>query len=73
MIITRTFDTFESLPDILTAKHILEYLGLSKASVYDLCRLKLGGIPCYRFGRSVRVEKTDFKNWLDSKKKGTKK
>lgn len=61
----------ESLPDILEAKHIALYLGISRRRVYELCHLspKHGGIPNFSIGASIRMDKEDFKQWLEEKKK----
>jgi hypothetical protein len=59
------------LPEILTAKIIAEYLAISKRRVYELFQLKpeVGGIKCFEIGKSKRVDKQDFLNWLDVRKK----
>ena len=61
----------DDLPEILTAKHIATYLGLSLRRVYELFQLKqeAGGIPNFEIGISKRVEKKDFKEWIEAKKK----
>jgi len=63
--------TFEELPDILTARHIAEYLSLSKQRVYELLRIsdEIGGIPSFNICRSVRVEKNKFILWLEKQQK----
>lgn len=59
------------LPEMLTAKHIAEYLGISRRRVYELFQLKpkFGGIPNLDIGFSKRVVKEDFINWLEKKKR----
>jgi excisionase family DNA binding protein len=68
---TKEYITFESLPDILEAKHIAQYLRISRRRVYELCHLspKHGGIPNFSIGASIRVEKEDFNQWVEQKKK----
>ncbi|TEB05861.1 Helix-turn-helix domain protein [Pelotomaculum schinkii] len=63
--------TAESLPDILTAQHISDYLGISRRRVYELFQLKpdFGGIPNFEIGFSKRVDKQDFLQWIEAKKK----
>lgn len=60
--------TFEEFPDILTAKHISNHLHLSKVRVYELFRLSgpAGGIKSFDIGRSKRVVKQDYLDWLAS-------
>jgi hypothetical protein len=62
--------TLESLPEILTAQDIASYLKISRSSVYELLKLKPehGGIVNIAIGISKRVEKNDFKKWLEAKK-----
>lgn len=59
--------TFGEFPDILTAKHISEHLHLSKVRVYELLRLApcAGGIKSFGIGRSKRVAKQDYLDWLE--------
>ncbi|WP_058302421.1 helix-turn-helix domain-containing protein [Gorillibacterium timonense] len=61
----------ESLPDILTAKHIADYLSISRRRVYELFQLSpdAGGIPCFEIGLSKRVERVDFFRWIEQQKK----
>ncbi|MDR1701654.1 MAG: helix-turn-helix domain-containing protein [Sporomusaceae bacterium] len=63
----------ENLPDILTAQHIADYLGISRRRVYELFQIKpeFGGIKNFDLGAakrcSKRAQKTDFLNWLNAK------
>jgi len=65
--ITRVTD---ELPDILTAQHISDYLGISRRRVYELFQWKpeVGGIPNFDIGFSKRVDKQDFLNWIEARK-----
>jgi hypothetical protein len=67
---TNKIMTIEELPDILTAKIIAGMLDLSKRRIYELMDIstEAGGIPKLQIGRSKRVMKTDFIEWLESKK-----
>ncbi|KHE71933.1 helix-turn-helix domain-containing protein [Halobacillus sp. BBL2006] len=58
------------LPEILTAKDIALYLGISRRRVYELLRMKeeAGGIRCIQIGLTKRVEKKDFFHWIDQMK-----
>lgn len=62
--------TEERLPDILTAQHISDYLGICRRRVYELFQLspEEGGIPSFDIGLSRRVEKQDFLGWIRSQK-----
>lgn len=66
----KQYTTWDSLPDFLTAKHIAEYLAISRRRVYELFQIHpdFGGIPNFDIGASKRVEKSDFKNWITMKK-----
>ncbi len=63
--------SIETLPDILTAQQISEYLGISRRRVYELFQTKpdYGGIPNFAIGPSKRVEKSDLLAWIDRRKK----
>lgn len=61
---------FNQMPEVLTAKHIAEYLNISRRRVYELFQLKpsQGGIPNFDIGISKRVIKEDFEEWINNKK-----
>jgi chromosome segregation ATPase len=61
----------ENLPEILTAQHIATYLTISRRRVYELFQIKpeFGGIPNFEIGASKRVDKEDFKDWIEARKK----
>jgi excisionase family DNA binding protein len=65
------FKEVDAFPDILTVKHIAEYLSLSRKTVYELLKIspQVGGIPSFNIGGSKRVEKKDFIEWMESRKK----
>ncbi|MEW4309461.1 helix-turn-helix domain-containing protein [Rossellomorea marisflavi] len=67
---TKKHTTWESLPDTLTAQHISEFLGISRRRVYELFQMneKDGGIPNFKIGATIRVDKADFKHWITLKK-----
>lgn len=58
------------LPDTLTAQHICKILGISKRRVYELFEVHIehGGIPTFRIGASIKVDKTEFKQWHEGRK-----
>jgi excisionase family DNA binding protein len=67
---TAQYTTWESLPDMLEAIHIAQLLGISRRRVYELFQLSVehGGIPKFKIGATIRVEKLDFKQWIDQRK-----
>lgn len=58
------------LPEILTAQHISDYLGISRGKVYALFQINpaSGGIPNFDIGTSKRVDKRDFLGWIEIRK-----
>ena len=58
------------LPEIITAQHISDYLGISRGKVYELFQINpaSGGIPNFAIGMSKRVEKKDFLAWIEARK-----
>ncbi|BCB02128.1 helix-turn-helix domain-containing protein [Bacillus sp. KH172YL63] len=66
---------WELLPDTLTAQHICKILGISKRRVYELFEVHIehGGIPTFRIGASIKVDKTEFKQWHEGRKESNSK
>ncbi|SMQ60899.1 DNA binding domain-containing protein, excisionase family [Bacillus sp. OV166] len=60
----------QKLPDILTAQHIADYLGISRRRVYELLQMReeVGGIRNFQIGLSKRVDKKDFFQWIEDQK-----
>ncbi|MHA6253206.1 helix-turn-helix domain-containing protein [Oceanobacillus sp. CAU 1775] len=67
---SKNHQSWESLPDTLTALEISQFLKISRRRVYELFQLHVnaGGIPYYEIGASKRVDKRDFENWIERKK-----
>ncbi len=63
--------TAETLPEVLTAQHISDYVGICRRRVYELFQLSpaAGGIPNFEIGLSRRVVKHDFLDWIESRKR----
>lgn len=61
---------FDTLPDMLTAQNVADYISISRRRVYELFQLPVerGGIPCIEIGTTKRVDKRDLIKWLESKK-----
>jgi hypothetical protein len=55
-----------SLPPVLTAQDIQNYLNISKSKAYDLFKEK--GFPTIVIRGNKRVDKNDFLSWLDKQK-----
>lgn len=62
--------SMDELPEILTAQHISDYLGISRGKIYELFQINpaSGGIPSFAIGTSKRVEKKDFIKWISDQK-----
>ncbi|SHH86246.1 helix-turn-helix domain-containing protein [Desulfosporosinus lacus] len=60
----------DEFPEIITAKHIASYLGISLRRVYELFQTypSAGGIPNFQIGASIRVDSKDFFEWIDARK-----
>lgn len=60
----------EGMPEVITVKHIAEYLSISRRRTYELLQLNAeqGGIPFFEVGKSKRVMKVDFIKWIEEQK-----
>ena len=56
--------SIDDLPDILQARHIKQYLGISQAFTYVLMNIK--GFPTARIGTRMIVPKQAFIEWLEN-------
>ena len=54
----------QTLPAVLTMKHIQDVLGISKPKTYELAHT--GEFPVGKFGRAVRITRDAFIPWLDA-------
>jgi hypothetical protein len=63
--------TLDELPDSLTAVDIAAHLRVSTRRVYEHFKLSPdhGGIPNFRFGKTILVDKPDFVKWKESRKR----
>lgn len=52
-----------SLPELMTIEEVMDYLGLSRTSVYDL--LRNGELKGVKIGREWRVKKTDMVDYIN--------
>ncbi|MCL6574290.1 MAG: helix-turn-helix domain-containing protein [Bacillus sp. (in: Bacteria)] len=64
------YKTWDSLPEILVAQDISDFLFLSRRRVYELFNIPIseGGIPNFEVGNSKRADKSDFKKWIQERK-----
>lgn len=53
----------DNYPNLLTAKHVAEIIGVSKRVAYEIMELK--EFPLIRLGRLKRVRKDKFYEWLN--------
>jgi excisionase family DNA binding protein len=53
----------ESLPLVLTLRHVQDVLGISRPKVYELAHTR--GFPVVRFGRTIRIQREAFLRWLE--------
>jgi len=53
---------------LLKPSHAAEALSISARKLWAMTNS--GEIPCVRFGRSVRYDPTDLREWIDSQKGG---
>jgi hypothetical protein len=53
----------EDYPMVLTAKHVSQILGCSLRIAYEV--MDYEGFPLLRVGRSKKVSREAFFNWLD--------
>lgn len=62
--------SFKELSEILTAKDVSMYLGISRRRVYDLLKIhpNAGGIKNFDIGFSKRIQKDDFAEWIELQK-----
>ena len=58
MSATPAVPRFEELPDLVTPEQAGAFLQISRNSTYEL--LRSGEIPSIRFGRLLRIRKTDL-------------
>lgn len=54
-------------PEIMTAKEIAEYMGISYAKALHI--LKYGDLPCIKIGHIFKVSRNIFQAWLNEPNK----
>jgi excisionase family DNA binding protein len=58
-----TITNLDTLPAVLTLRHVQEILGVSRPKTYELAHTH--GFPVVRIGRAIRVPREAFVRWLD--------
>jgi hypothetical protein len=61
----------QELPLVLTMRHIQEIMGVGKDAAYQLPHIQ--GFPAIRLGKSIRVPRDRFFDWLDTQANGQEK
>jgi len=62
--IKKTENSLEELPYVMNVQDVASIMRIGRDSAYDLCRRK--GFPAKRIGRSIRIPRDRFINWLNS-------
>ena len=57
--------TLAGLDDLLTVDEVAKYLKVPKSWIYE--RTRTGAIPVRKIGRHIRIPKTEFLAWIESK------
>ena len=61
-------ENFESLPNVLNAKEVQSFLGISRSSTYDL--MHRADFPTLHVNARLLVTKANLKSWLESHTNG---
>ncbi len=61
-------ENFESLPNVLNAKEVQNFLGISRSSTYDL--MHRADFPTLHVNARLLVTKANLKSWLESHTNG---
>lgn len=55
---------------IYSVEEAAKLLGISKVKMYDICHTD--GFPAIFVGRSIKIPKAEFKEWISNEAKGVK-
>ena len=61
-------ENFDSLPNVLNAKEVQNFLGISRSSTYDL--MHRADFPTLHVNARLLVTKANLKSWLESHTNG---
>ena len=61
-------ENFDSLPNVLNAKEVQSFLGISRSSTYDL--MHRADFPTLHVNARLLVTKANLKTWLESHTNG---
>lgn len=50
--------------ELMTINDMIKFLKISRSKAYELVNTK--GFPVIKFGRNIRIRKTDLNNWLNT-------
>lgn len=56
--------TYDELPNVINAKELSEYLGISISSTYDM--MHRADFPTLHINSRLLVTKENFRKWIDS-------
>ncbi|MBS3938488.1 MAG: helix-turn-helix domain-containing protein [Peptococcaceae bacterium] len=59
--------SWDSLPLVLTVEEAAQVIGVGCRAIYDLARTKRQGFPVVRLGKSIRIPRDAFRQWLNSR------
>ena len=62
------FENFEALPNVLNAKDLQKFLGISQSSTYDL--LHRADFPTLHVNARLLVTKANLKAWMEHNTNG---
>ena len=57
---------FQDLPNVLSAKEVQTYLGISRTTVYRLFHDE--NFPAFHIGNRLLVQRSDLLHWLEGQK-----
>lgn len=62
------YTNYDELPLLLNVKQLVDLLGVSESSVYELIREE--GFPSLRIGKRIVVPKEELRKWISAHTKG---
>ncbi len=59
--------SWDNLPLVLTVEEAAQVIGVGCRAIYDLARTTRQGFPVVRLGKSIRIPRDAFRQWLNSR------
>ena len=59
-----TVTNWDDLPVLLTIRHIIDVMGVSRDTAYNLVHRR--GFPAMHIGKQIRVPRDEFKRWVET-------